>query len=162
CSPFRELNGSWILVATRCPGNLHFLLHGPDLAPVVSWWARTAAAAMGERQKVFILLSMRGVAASPALSNAGQTQRLSFPYARRQRVMVHSVCTELLEGTRQVPVVMAPMMREPDLDPSHCPVSRETEGPVGRRFEHLNQAWCPLAAYSVASFDAHGSTGMAA
>jgi hypothetical protein len=65
-SIFRELNGSRILVVAGTLCDLDCLLQGFDFAPVVSRWALPALAAMSERQKEFVRLSVFRVASAAA------------------------------------------------------------------------------------------------
>jgi hypothetical protein len=137
-SIFRELNGSRILVVAGSLCDLDCLLQGFDFAPVVSRWALPALAAMSERQKEFVRLSVFRVASAAALCDADKAQRFRFANGWRYGVMVDSVGTEILKSDGQAAVVVAAVMRQFDLDPRNDPMSRQTQSAVGGRFQHFD------------------------
>jgi hypothetical protein len=121
---FRELNRSRVFVGAGSLGDGLRLLDRFYLAPVMCWRICAAIAAVTERQKELIGLSMFGVASTAVFRDLDKPECFCFPDCRRYETCRYPVRYQILLGHRQAAVIIATVIGKLDFNSGNDTVRR--------------------------------------
>jgi hypothetical protein len=108
--------GALILGGTCVARNRLSLLNGFDLAPLVGWWLCAAPTAESKSKIEFVRRSVLAIPAASAFRDAKEAERFPLAQCGRYGRAIDAIFDEILERHRQLPVVIAPVVAEFQLD----------------------------------------------